>query len=83
MKCSTRERTMPMPVNSTPRNTLLSALLHHKPAALFVIEIEFPHGGSFGRLTAWGLHVPEDLSALADERRAPGAGSCGAGVTVG
>jgi hypothetical protein len=45
----------------------LPALLHHKPAALLVREVEFPHGGSFGRLTARGLHVPEDLSALADE----------------
>jgi hypothetical protein len=57
MKCSTLEPTMPMPVNSTPRNTLLSALLHDKPAALLVREVEFPHGGSFGGLTARGLHV--------------------------
>jgi hypothetical protein len=62
---------------------LLAALLHDKPAALLVREVECPHGGSFGGLTARGLHVPEDLSALADERRAPGTGSCGAGVTVG
>jgi hypothetical protein len=26
-----------------------AALLHDKPAALFVREVEFPHGGSFGR----------------------------------
>ncbi len=39
------------------------------------------YGGSFGGLTARSLHVPEDVSALADERRAPGAGSCGAGVS--
>jgi hypothetical protein len=81
----------PMPVNSTASATesyssqvsTLAALLHHKPAALLIAQIELPHGGSFGGLTARRLHVPEDLSALADERRAPGTGSCGAGVTVG
>src|SRR5208337_1210512 len=52
-------------------NPRLAALLHHKPAALFVAEIERPHGRGFGRLTVRGLHVPENLSALADQRHAP------------
>jgi hypothetical protein len=59
------------------------ALLHDKAAALLVREVEFPHGSSFGCFTVRSLYISEDLSALADERRAPGAGSRGAGVTVG
>jgi hypothetical protein len=45
----------------------LAALLHHKPAALFVAEIERPHGRGFGRLTVRGFHITEDLGALADQ----------------
>jgi hypothetical protein len=49
----------------------LPALLHHEALALILVEIELPYGCGFGRFTACGLNVPEDLSALADERRAP------------
>jgi hypothetical protein len=34
--------------------------LHHKPAALFVTEMERPHGRGFGRLTVRGFHITED-----------------------
>jgi hypothetical protein len=41
----------------------LAALLHNKPTALLVREVECSHGGASAASLLRGLDVPEDLSA--------------------
>jgi hypothetical protein len=57
---------------SNAQKTLSGAERSHHPldklAALFLIEVESLHSRSLGRRSVKGIHIPEKLAALADER---------------
>ena len=45
----------------------LCALLHDKPVALFIAEIELLDGSGFGRLAVWGFDCSEKLPVLPNQ----------------
>jgi hypothetical protein len=60
----------------------LGALLHHKPAALLLVEVERSHGHGHGRHTARGFDKAEELSTLSDEGCAPATAAGGIGLLL-
>ena len=63
---------------NTVGTSSLAPLLHHEPAALFLIQVECLHGCGLGARPVRGIDEAQGLGALADQRRTPGAkrGAC-------
>jgi hypothetical protein len=53
----------------TRRSSIL--LLHHKPLALLLIEVELRDGGGFRSPLVWGLYGPEIVGAFPQDRGSP------------